>query len=152
MNPLQIGLMDPSQGGQPLSDDDRAAYGGLADVLIPAAEGMPAASEVDVHTRWVDQALRLRPDLRPFLTAAIVAAAAGGPPREVVIRLAEQQPEVFAALGQLTSGAYYMDDRVRQAMGYPGQEARRLVDDTEEYLEMLGRVVERGPVYRPAPQ
>ena len=64
MNPLQIDLMDPAQANIQLSGEDRAAYARLADVLIPAAEGMPSASEVDVHTRWVDQALRLRPDLR----------------------------------------------------------------------------------------
>jgi hypothetical protein len=152
MNPLQIDLMDPAQGKMQLSGEDRAAYARLADVLIPAAEGMPSASEVDVHTRWVDQALRLRPDLRPFLMAAIAAAMDGGAPREVVVQLAEQHPEVFAALGQLTAGAYYMDDRVREAMGYPGQEARQLIDDTGEYLEMLERVVERGPIHRPTPR
>lgn len=152
MNPIQIGLMDPAHVSEQLSDEEREAYAMLADELIPAAEGMPAASEVDVHRRWIDQALRLRPDLRLHLEVAIAAVGTGDSPRQVAIGLAKEQPEIFAALGQLTAGAYYMDDRVRDAMGYPGQEARRLVDDTDEYLEMLGRVVERGPVFREIPR
>jgi len=38
-------------------------YSALANELIPAAEGMPSASEADVPTTWINTALGYRPDL-----------------------------------------------------------------------------------------
>ncbi|KQX74195.1 hypothetical protein [Aeromicrobium sp. Root472D3] len=134
-----------------LSGNQRETYGQIADVLICEADGMPSATQVEVHTRWIDEALRLRPDLREGLDAALELVRTAPDVRQVLGRLAVDHPDVFTALGTLTAGAYYMDDRVRELMGYPGQEERRLVDDTSEYLDMLERVVERGPVYRPTP-
>jgi hypothetical protein len=135
----------------PLSDDQRAAYGRIADVLICESDEMPSATQVDVHTRWIDEALRLRPDLRSALDVAIGLVPPEADARDAVEDIASARPEVFEALGTLTAGSYYMDDRVRALMGYPGQEARRLVDDTDQYLDLLERVVERGPLYRPTP-
>lgn len=134
-----------------LSGNQRQTYGRIADVLICEADGMPSATQVEVHTRWIDEALRLRPDLRDGLDTAIELARTAPDVRQALSRLALERPDVFTALGTLTAGAYYMDDRVRALMGYPGQEQRRLVDDTEEYLDLLERVVDRGPVYRPTP-
>jgi hypothetical protein len=136
---------------RPLSGNEREVYGAMADVLICEADGMPSATQVDVHTRWIDEALRLRPDLRDGLDAAIEFVRAASDVRQALGAIAIEQFEVFTALGTLTAGSYYMDDRVRQLMGYPGQEERRLVDDAEEYLDMLERVVDRGPVFRATP-
>jgi hypothetical protein len=55
-------------------------------------------------------------------------------------------------LGQLIAGAYLMDPAVRQAIGYPGQEDRRLSDDTGEYLDLLEAVVDRGEFHRTTPE
>ena len=54
-----------------LTDEDRRIYAGLADVLIPRVDAMPSASEADVPTRWLDEALRFRPDLEPGLRTAL---------------------------------------------------------------------------------
>jgi hypothetical protein len=143
--------MIPLELTVPLSPDQRDVYGRMADVLICESDGMPSATQVHVHTRWIDEALRLRPDLRDGLDAAIALARSADDVRQALNQLATGQPDVFVALGTLTAGAYYMDDGVRQLMGYPGQEERRLVDDTDQYLDMLERVVERGPVYRATP-
>jgi hypothetical protein len=39
---------------------DRDTLAGLADVLIPAADGMPAASEAGATGAWLDEVLRVR--------------------------------------------------------------------------------------------
>ena len=41
----------------------RARLGRIADVLVPAHEGMPAASSVGIAGDLLDKALRARPDL-----------------------------------------------------------------------------------------
>ncbi|GAA2088756.1 hypothetical protein IDH50_17310 [Aeromicrobium tamlense] len=124
----------------------------VLDVLIPAAAGMPSGAEVGVADRWIDEALRLRPDLRDDLLHALETLEPIDAGLEDALRAyAKQHPEAFVAVGVLVSGAYYMDDRARLALGYPGQEDRRLVDDTGDYLDMLERVVERGPIFRPTP-
>ena len=137
----------------PLSGNQREVYGRIADVLICESDGMPSATQVDVHTRWIDEALRLRPDLREALDAVIemVRDADAHDVRSAVERIASLHRVLFEGVGTLTAGSYYMDDRVRALMGYPGQEARRLVDDTDQYLDQLARVVDRGPLYRPTP-
>lgn len=134
-----------------LTEEQRVQYGRLADELIPEAAGMPSATQVGVHTTYIDDALRLRPDLLPALLQAVAALDAVGTPREALIALGTAHEEAFNAVGVLTAGSYYMDDRVRELIRYPGQEARSLVDDTDTYLEMLANVVERGPIYRPVP-
>lgn len=139
------------QASAGLSAAERATLNRVLDVLIPAAEGMPSAGSVDVAERWIDDALRLRPDLRGQLLACMGAVDAGPDVAAALRGFAVADPEAFEAVGTLVVGAYYMDDRARAALGYPGQEDRRLDDDTEEYFEMLERVVERGPLYRPTP-
>jgi hypothetical protein len=135
----------------PLGADDLRRYAELADVLIPASDGMPSATEADVPARWLPAALRLRPDLREVLDVVLRVARDHGAPEEALRQVAVEFPDAFEALGILTAGAYYMDPRVRELMGYPGQEARRVTDDTDSYLHLLERVVDRGPVYRPTP-
>jgi hypothetical protein len=135
-----------------LNAPQRATLVRVLDVLIPAAAGMPSGTEVGVADRWIDEALRLRPDLRDDLVHVLETLGPVGPKFDEALRdYAKQHPEAFVAVGVLVSGAYYMDDRARTALGYPGQEDRRLVDDTGDYIDMLERVVERGSIYRPTP-
>src|SRR5439155_1813731 len=87
----------------------------LADALIPAAGGMPSASEADATGKWIDRALAARPDLAPSFTRALGAGD--------VKHLQKDDPEAFAALAELVSGAYYMNVKVRKRIGYPGQKS-----------------------------
>jgi hypothetical protein len=139
-------------GPTALTTDERATLDAVLDVLIPAGSGMPAARDVEVSTRWIDEALRLRPDLRGHLDACLAAVAGADDPESALRAFATAEPDAFGAVGVLVSGSYYMDDRSRAALGYPGQEERRLVDDVDEYAEMLERVLDRGPIFRPTPQ
>lgn len=142
-------MTDMTNANSALTDQERKRLADILDVLIPAEAQMPAATLVEVHLRWIDEALRLRPDLRADLDAALTAVSGGPPSTADALRaFARAQLGAFTGAGNLIAGAYYMDDRVRQALGYPGQEARPLVDEVETYLEMLERVVERGPIYR----
>lgn len=114
-----------------LSLEARAGFAALADELIPAADGMPSASEVNAHEKWLDRALAARPELAAPLERAL---AHGADAR----RLREEDPEAFAALADLASGAYFMHPKVRKRIGYPGQKATPpFPDEAEYYLEGL---------------
>lgn len=136
---------------QYLTIRQRDVLGEIVDELLPAAYGMPSAREVDVHNQWIDEALRLRPDQRPGLIECIdsVDRQKGSLGiRGALTEFAAEHTESFGAAGNLIKGAYFMTDGARQAVGYPGQEARQLTDETNNYVEMLERVVNRGPMYR----
>ena len=48
---------------QMLTSEHRTAFWALADVLIPATDDMPAASQAGSAEKWLDRALAARPDL-----------------------------------------------------------------------------------------
>lgn len=137
----------------PLGDGERKVLALVADTLIPAHPSRPSASGADVPTRWIDVALEARPDLLEPLRSALASLADVSPSTqadEVFARLQSLEPELLAALGTLVGGAYFLNPVVRDAIGYPGQEARTYDVGTDlPYLDMLERVVDRGPIYRP---
>ncbi|MGH3030974.1 MAG: GMC family oxidoreductase [Gaiellaceae bacterium] len=131
----------------------RETFAALADVLIPAGEGMPAASEVDVGGKWLDRALGARPDLVATLERALEDAAGRDPVVEVR-RLHAEDSERFAALAHLAAGAYTMHAKVRKRLGYPGQKSNPpLPDEAEYYLEdgLLDPVLALAPFGRQVP-
>lgn len=127
---------------------DRETLAGLADVIIPAADGMPSASEAGATGALLDEVLRVREDLEEPL-AALSAAAAGKNPSTEVARLQAGEPELFEALTTAIAGGYFMSEDVRERLGYPGQQALALEDDHDPAL--LAPVIERGTIYRPTP-
>ncbi len=132
----------------------RETFRAIADVLIPAAEGMPAASEVGVHGATLDRILTLRPDLTERLMRGL-RAASGHKAEEVARRLNAEDPDALSAIGLAASAAYYMQPRVRELIGYPGQESRPGdPDEVPEYVSngMLQQVIDRGPIFRPTPR
>lgn len=140
---------DPSVD-ESLTADERQRYGRLADVLVPDAEGMPSATQAEVHTRWVDDALRARPDLRPPLREALQLAG-DLPAEEAVEMLNREHSSLFDALGTVTAGAYFLNPDIKQRIGYPGQVPQPIEDDVDTYVDLLQNVAERGPIYREAP-
>lgn len=144
------GRLEPNDALQPgatLSQEERHLYALLADLLIPHAEGMPAASAVDVPTRWIDEALKFRPDLAAPLKRALRLARVHQA-ADVLARINGHDPEAFEALGTLTAGAYFLNPQTRTLVGYPGQVAVPIRDDIDSYIEMLASVYERGEIYR----
>ncbi|MGH7118828.1 MAG: hypothetical protein ACREFP_07550 [Acetobacteraceae bacterium] len=131
----------------------RAAFLAIADVLIPEAEGMPAASQVGVGDA-LERLLGLRPDLVESFRRGITACA-GGDPRLSAERLNREDPQALSAIGLIAAAAYYMAPRVRELIGYPGQESRPASpSETPPYVAngMLRVVTDRGPIYRPTPK
>ena len=137
-----------------LTAELRAVFQKLADVLVPAHGKMPAASAVGAHETLLDDVLKHRPDIRDDLLRALMAAQSQEP-RAAANNLLRQDEAAFNALGLAASGAYYMSPRVRELLGYPGQESVPYDPyATPEYLTdgLLERVVARGPIYRGTPR
>ena len=134
---------DPSQ---------RAVLAGLADVLIPAGDGMPSAGAADVAGQGLNQVLAAVPSLGASL-ADVLARAKGREAAEVVTSLARTDPAAYGILTEVVTAAYFMNPNVRQAVGYTGQGPTPL-DPRVDYMEdgLLESVIKRGPIYRPTPQ
>lgn len=91
----------------PAAGIDRDRLASLADELIPAADGMPAASAVGVHAALLDRVLTARPDLRSGLVAALDT-----------LRIDPSDPAARGRVAYVVAGAYYLDDGVRRRLGY----------------------------------
>jgi hypothetical protein len=132
--------------------DDRAIIGALADVLIPEAEGMPAATAVGVAAALLDRVADLRADLVADLLR-VVRKGRGEEPGAFLARLKAEDSEGFAALALVVAGGYYLSPEVRERLGYSGPERRPVnpgdIPDFED-LRLLDPVKSRGPIWRVA--
>jgi hypothetical protein len=130
--------------------NERAVLGELADVIIPAGEGFPSATQAGVAGDGLDQVLSFRPDLAEPLKR-LVATAVGRPPAEFVADLRRDDPDGFGVLAEFVSGAYFLNEEVRAKLGYAGQTARPIDPHPDCDENLLQSVLDRGPVYRPTP-
>jgi hypothetical protein len=132
----------------------RTRFLAIADVLIPEAEGMPSASQAGVGGEVLGRALALRADLQDDILRGLKSAGEGDP--AVAAReLYRSDPPAFAAIGLIAAACYYMIPRIRELVGYPGQERRTYDPDAvPEYVAngMLQAVIDRGSIYRPTPK
>ena len=145
-------MMDP-QHPKDFDEVFRARLARIADVLVPAYQGMPAASSVGIAGDLLDKALRARPDLAADCRRA-VQECADPPSPEALERLAATDPSGFAALLVLVLGGYYISTEVRKLLHYAGQEALRIdIGELPDYIEegLLDEVVDRGPIFRQVP-
>ena len=121
--------------GATLNAAERATLAALADVLIPAGNGKPPASEADVAGKWVDRVLAARPELAPEL-ARVVREAVDRDAEEEVRRLHVEDAVGFTVLATVVTGAYYVNVKVRKRIGYPGQKHNPpYPDEAEFYFE-----------------
>jgi len=132
-----------------LTEAERAVLSAVADHLIPAAHGMPSAAEVltDDRLRFVQTA---RPDLAEPIRTALRTGLADDP-AERVAALAANEPAALGALQLAIVAGYYTDKRVRELIGYPGQEALTIRSwELPPYLEegLIDAVIARGPTWR----
>ena len=131
----------------------RAALAALADALIPSADGMPSAREAGVTGRWLDEVLQLRPDFGPPL-ARVIDKVKGVDAGVAVAQLRANDPAGFGVLAEVVAGAYFLNPKVRSAIGYPGQKSVPIVNEVPPDYEqdgLIASVVARGPIYRPTP-
>jgi len=128
---------------------ERATLSAVADHLIPTAHGMPSAADVlqDDRLRFV---LNARPDLVEPIRAAL-RADLGGDPGARLATLGRDEPGSLGALQLAIVAGYYTDKRVRELIGYPGQEALTIRSwELPPYLEegLIDAVLARGPSWR----
>ena len=124
----------------------------LADFLIPAHREMPRFSDVCSYAD-AERALDFRVDLKEGFARA-VAASASASAEACLEQLNNGDGEAFTAVSTIVIATYYMNPRVRELIGYPGQENVKYDSmATQIYLTdgALGRVVARGRKYRPTP-
>jgi hypothetical protein len=108
----------------PLSRDERALLAGLADVIAPQWNHLPSASDIDLTGEPLDRALHARPDLIEPLRVLLREIEASRP-ADAVDHLQRVRPAQFHVLMQVVAGAYYMNEKVREALRYPGQRSLR---------------------------
>jgi hypothetical protein len=131
----------------PLGSEERRRLARLADTLIPARDGMPAASEMDVHGRGADRVCALRPDLVEPLRRALAADAP-------VADLRARDAEGFQAVAAVVSAAYLTEPRVHALLGYPGRPPIRTAEPDAEIAELrdlVRPVQERGSIWPATP-
>jgi hypothetical protein len=132
-----------------LDDAELAALAAVAEHLIPAAHGMPSAAEVVTADR-LRFVLNARPDLLDPMRRAL-RADLGDEPAARVEALQRDDPAALGALQLAIVGGYYTDKRVRELIGYPGQEAITIRTwEVPPYIEegLIDAVLARGPVWR----
>jgi hypothetical protein len=132
-----------------LDPEAKARLARIADLLIPAAHGMPSAGDVltDDRLRFV---LSARPDLLDPLVAAL-RPELGDDPQARFDELSRDEPASLGALQLVIVASYYTDRRVRELIGYPGQLAIEVKSWLyPQYLEegLIDAVLARGPVWR----
>lgn len=131
--------------------NERAAIGQLADVLIPAGEGFPSASNAGVAQDGLDQVICCRPELAQPLKQ-LTGRAEGRSAFEFLAELQRDDPLTFGLFSDFVGGAYFLNAGVREKLGYAGQKARP-IDPRPDHLDdgLLQSVIDRGPIYRPTP-
>jgi hypothetical protein len=135
-----------------LDDALRQRLAGFADVVIPGGAGLPPASGVDVHGKWIDRTLGARPDLAELVHAVI---ARPGEPQAELEQLRKDDSDAFETFAYAIAASYLMSPRVRKLLGYPGATPKAnpaYPDEAEYYLSdgILDPVLQRGPIYRRA--
>jgi hypothetical protein len=139
--------------GGTVSEETRKRLVAIADDLVPAAEGMPAASEVNVGGKQLDLVLGTLPHLAPHLERALSWEEPPTSGIEWTCRLQAEDVDAYVAITVALVGAYYTHPRVKQLLDYPGQVGQAVFVGYPEYVTegLLDVVLERGPIYRPAP-
>ncbi|BCL70203.1 hypothetical protein TUMSATVNIG1_21620 [Vibrio nigripulchritudo] len=140
-------------GANQLTDEIRQTIAKIADFLIPEYGEKPAASDVGVHKEILDKVFSVRPDLVPDFMRG-VHFVDGKDISEAMNALCVEDRRAFDAITNVVSGGYLLSERVREVIGYPGQEPAPYDPyETPEYMTngMLARVARRGSIYRPTP-
>lgn len=133
-----------------LTADERRCFGTLAALMVPGGAGMPGAEALGLAGAPADEVLRIEPawsaPLRGFLAAAEGVTDMAG-----LEAVARANPDGFRALEVVVANACFMHPDTREAISYPGQEARDSSTGlTPEDEALLAPVIARGPLWRAA--
>ncbi|MEQ1941517.1 hypothetical protein ABMA32_03750 [Mesorhizobium sp. VNQ89] len=129
-----------------------AVFLSLADFLIPAHKRMPKFSDVCSFAD-AQAALDFRVDLKDAFDKSLQTDLANGAEAHLE-NINQNDKPAFSAVTTIAITTYYMNPRVRELIGYPGQENVQYdPKETQVYVTdgSLGHVVARGRKYRPTP-
>jgi hypothetical protein len=124
----------------------------LADFLIPAHKRMPKFSDICSFAD-AEAALDFRIDLKEAFDKSLQTDLAKGAEAHLEDINQNDKP-AFSAVTTIAITTYYMNPKVRELIGYPGQESVQYDSKaTQVYITdgSLGNVVARGRKYRPTP-
>jgi len=101
-----------------LTDQQRELIADIAAVVLPGGGSQPAANEINLAQGPIDRVFESRPDLRaPFI------AALSGFDNDSEAFLTALADSDYKLLMTVLCAAYLMDERVKKALYYPGQQA-----------------------------
>lgn len=101
-----------------LSADHRNAIELIAATVFPGDDTQPAAADIDLQAAPVDRVFDARPELAADFIRVIDGFHGDGD------AFLHNLPEAdYSLLMTVLCAAYVMDDRVRRALGYDGQQA-----------------------------
>jgi hypothetical protein len=119
VQPVTLGR--PPDGSATVDDAVRRRLARIAQVLIPAGDIMPSASEVGVSEALLDRVVRAVPSLAGALTAGLDTDIAEEDIGSWLGELSGRDPATYGSLVLAVAGAYYLDSGVRRRLGYEGQ-------------------------------
>jgi len=148
-------IAGPSAG---LSTEERSALRLVVDEIVPAADGMPAASEVG-SLEYLEQLVRDYSEIRGELETGLSRLAQlsvdslaapftdlSAPQRvQALSEMEKRARREFAILRDYTYEAYYTRPQVWRLIGYDGQPAR---DERGDHDELLAPVRVMPRLYR----
>lgn len=138
---------------QSFVDEQRQRLEWMNEALIPAdPKGqLPSANEIDVAGALLPRALSLRPDLARRFVELVPTLPAQAPADALAFLERTLSPQDFQLVGRLIGSAYFLDPAVNRTLRYPGQEALGYEPDYDEIMELVGKVIDRGPIYVATP-
>jgi hypothetical protein len=137
-----------------LSAEERAVLARVADTLIPARAGVPAASAEPGFWESLSVALDARADAFDEITRILheLGAVEPGELWERLRNLDATAPAVFQALSTVITGAWLLTPGTRDRIGYHGQQSEKagLEEAADEISSgvldaVLGRSEAEGP-------
>ena len=108
----------------PLVPEEQETLWAVADVLIPQTAEMPSLRDADPEAVWLARALEARSDIVETIKASLNDLAQVKDLENELIRMRSESRQTFDDLASIAAGTYYMVPRVRELIGYPGQERR----------------------------
>ncbi|MBI1940012.1 MAG: gluconate 2-dehydrogenase subunit 3 family protein [Acidobacteria bacterium] len=152
-----------SSGASTLSPQQRETLRAAMDEIVPAVDGMPAASEIG-GVEYLERVARAEPEVKKALERSLAAldelcrkdsgssfASLSRDDRAKVLGKLERRipAELFTTLRDFTYEAYYTQPRVWELIGYelhPTDEAGPPMKPFDE--SVLANVKKRGKLYR----
>jgi hypothetical protein len=139
-----------------LSQAQRATLHRVADQLVPAAGGNPAATQAPDFDAWLDRCIAARRDGIDLLLCTLdeLAGAEGADLDQALRQMhADDVAGRFHLISSIVAGAYLAGDHIRRLIGYPGQfrQPARVDEAANELADgILDPVLERGHIYTSA--